>query len=135
MKAHGLAQIFTHPKLGSGTKPTLVLWVFSACVLPASEIQVTPQVVNFQGTATTGVVRTVANYTVGTTIWQTTNNPLQFDSASFLQAQALENPFLQALSNQLATGWSYTFNTTAVIADNTFQVHTYDAQAPPPPAS
>jgi hypothetical protein len=42
---------------------------------------------------------------------------------------------MQALSNNLADGWSYTFTTTAVIADNTFQVHTYAAQAPRPPAS
>jgi hypothetical protein len=109
--------------------------LFSMGALSAGEIEVAPQVVNFLGTATTGVVRPVANYTVGATNWQTTNNPLQFDSASLLQAQGLENPFMQALSNQLGPGWSYTFNTTAVIADNTFQVHTYDAQAPPPPAS
>ena len=135
MKARGLLRIFTRLKPGWGTRRTLILGMFSACALSASEIAVTPQVVNFLGTATTGVVRPVATYTVGATTWQTTNNPLQFDSASYLQAQGLESPFLQALSNQLGAGWSYTFNTTAVIADNTFQVHTYDAQGPPPPAS
>jgi hypothetical protein len=135
MKAEEISWIFTGRKPRSGTSRTLILCMFSACALSASEIEIVPQVANFLGTATTGVVRPVASYTVGAATWQTTNNALQFDSASYLQAQGLENPFLQALSNQLGAGWSYAFNTTAVIADNTFQVHTYDAQAPPPPAS
>jgi hypothetical protein len=104
--------------------------------LAADEIQIAPQAVKFMGFNTTGVVKPVVSYTVGGTSWQTTTNtPLVFDSASFLQAQGLENPFLQALSNDLGAGWSYTFNTTATIANNTFQVHTYEAQGPPPPAS
>lgn len=104
----------------------------------ADPIQLVPQPSNpdqFMGQKTTGVIRPTANYKVGATPWQTTTNPLGFISASTLSAEGLENPFLQALSNNLGSGWSYEFNTTATIADNSFQVHTYEALAPTPPAS
>lgn len=122
----------------TGIAPALLvyMWFPTAVPLSASEIQVDPQAAAFLGNNTTGLIRPVANYTVAGTPWQTTtNNPLAFDSAAFLQAQGLENPFMQALSNELGAGWSYTFNTTATIAANTFRVHTYEALAPPPPAS
>ena len=46
-------------------------------------------------------------------------NALSFESASDLAGQALENPFMNFLNYNLPTGWSYTFNKNAVIADNT----------------
>jgi hypothetical protein len=95
MKAEKILRITMGRNPRSGRRRTLILCMFSACALSASEIQVVPQGGNFLGTATTGVVRPVATYTVGAATWQTTNNPLQFDTASFLQAQGLENPFLQ----------------------------------------
>ena len=58
-----------------------------------------------------------------------------FVSASTLSGEGMENPFMQALSNELGAGWSYDFNTAAAIADNSFMVHTYEALAPTPPAS
>jgi hypothetical protein len=116
--------------------PIRTLGMLSAIAvqLAADPIQIAPQAINFFG-PTAGVIRPLANYTSGGNPWVTTDNNLVFDSAGLLAAQGLENPFMQALSNNLANGWSYTFNTTAVIADNTFQVHTYAAQAPRPPAS
>lgn len=112
-----------------------VLLFLAALPLAGNEIQVVPMPVVFMGKPSTGIVRPVVGYMVGTKLWTTTTNSLAFVSASSLQAQGFENPFLQALSNNLGSGWSFTFNTTAVIADNTFQVHTYEAEAPPPPAS
>jgi hypothetical protein len=116
------------------------LLLVGVAVVPsyANVIQVTPQPANpdkFLGRQTTGVVRPIVGYTVGGKRWTTTTNPLGFETAATLAAQGLENPFLQALSNNLGAGWSFNFNTTAVIADNTFQVHTYEALAPTPPAS
>jgi hypothetical protein len=122
----------------TGLAPALLLCLSFVTGVPAgaSEIQIDPQAVAFMGINTTGVIRPIANYTVAGSLWQTTtNSPLAFDAASFLQAQGLENPFMQALSNELGAGWSYTFNTTATIAENSFRVHTYEALAPPPPAS
>ena len=116
--------------------------VFALLLALASEafadpIQLAPQPNNpdaFMGIQTTGVIRPVANYRAGGAPWQTTTNSLVFDSAGFLKAQGNENPWLQTLNN-FGNGWTFGFNTDATIADNTFQVHTYDAQAPFPPAS
>jgi hypothetical protein len=122
--------------MANPVRAILGLLFASGLPLAADEIQIVPQAVAFMGINTTGVIRPLVNYMVGATPWQTTtNNPLVFDSAALLQAQGLENPFLQALSNDLGAGWSFGFNTTAVIADNTFQVHTYEPQGPPPPAA
>lgn len=114
-----------------------VVMTLSAAVF-ADPIQVAPQPTNpdvFMNQKTTGVIRPTVNYTAGGNNWQNTTNPLNFVSASTLNAQGLENPLLQALSNNLGAGWSYNFNTAANIADNSFQVHTYTALAPTPPAS
>jgi len=103
----------------------------------ANPIELLPQPNNpdaFMGIQTTGVIRPVANYRVGGMPWQTTTNSLVFDSANLLEAQGNENPWLQTLNN-FGNGWTFEFNTNVTIADNTFQVHTYDAQAPFPPAS
>jgi len=58
-----------------------------------------------------------------------------FDSASTLQSEGLANPFLQALSNGVFSSWTFNYNTAVTLADNSFQVGTYDAQGPPPPPS
>jgi hypothetical protein len=103
----------------------------------AVPIQLAPQPNNpdvFKGIQTTGTIRPVANYRVAGVPWQTTTKSLVFDPAGFLEAQGNENPWIQTL-NLFGNGWTFGFNTTAVIADNTVQVHTYDAQAPFPPAS
>ena len=112
-----------------------LLLFLSALPLWGNEILIDPKPVKFRGLNSTGIIRPVLPYTWNGKPWKTTTNPLGFISASTLQAQGLENPFMQALSNNLGNGWSYNFNTTAVIANNTFQVHSYEAEGPPPPAS
>jgi hypothetical protein len=113
----------------------LVSVVVPCCLAMADPIQVVPQPNNpdvFLRFQTTGVVKPLDNYAGGNGISFT--NPLEFDTASFLKAQGNENSFLQTLNN-FGNGWSFTFNTNANIADNTFVVHTYEPQAPTPPAS
>lgn len=61
-------------------------------------------------------------------------DPLSFVSGSSLQAQGLEDPFLQALSNQLGGGWSYNISG-ITLADDSFLAQTYDVQGPTPPAA
>ena len=101
----------------------------------ANVIQLDPQSVSAFGFQTTGVINPVANYAVGSQQWQTTTDPLAFDSASTLQSEGLTNPFLQALSNGIFSSWTFNYNTAITLADNSFQVGTYDAQGPPPPPS
>ena len=112
-----------------------VLLFVSVLPLWGNEILIDPKPVKFLGLNSTGIIRPLVGYTWAGKPWKTTTNTLGFISASTLYGQGFENAFMQALSSNLGNGWSYTFNTTAVIADNTFQVHTYEAQAPPPPAS
>jgi hypothetical protein len=102
----------------------------------ADPIQVAPQKIpdTFLNYETTGIISPIAVYNTGKIRWVTATMPLGFESASLLEAEGNENPYLQALNN-FGGGWTYTFNTTATIADNTFQVHTYQAQAPQPPAA
>lgn len=103
----------------------------------ADPIQLAPQGNNpdvFKGIQTTGVIRPVVNYRVAGSPWQTTTKSLAFDSAEFLKAQGNENPWLQTLNN-FDNGWTFRFNTDITIADNTFQIHTYEPQGPFPPAS
>jgi hypothetical protein len=106
-------------------------------VLPSwgNVILIDPKPVVFMGKQSTGIYRLAVGYTWMGKPWKTTMNTLGFISAGSLEAQGFENPFMQALSSNLGNGWSYNFNTTAVIADNTFQVHTYEAEGPPPPAT
>ena len=107
-------------------------------VLPAQgdPIQLVPQGKpdRFQGIKTTGTISSIAKYKVGNVGWYTSTKPLSFASADLLAAQGNENPFLQTLAN-FGNGWTFTFATNTVLADNTFQIHTYQAQAPKPPAS
>jgi hypothetical protein len=97
-------------------------------------IQLDPMPAKFQGIKTTGVISSSANYKVGNANWVVSTMPLQFYTGAYLAAQGLENPFLQTLAN-FGNGWTFAYNTTAALADNTFQIHTYQAQAPTPPAS
>jgi PEP-CTERM motif len=120
----------------------IVLWLIIAtpCAAVADPIQVVPQPNNppkFLGYQTSGVVSPVANYMFNGQPWYTSTMPLDFESAATLEAQGLENPFLNALSLAFpaSTNWTFSYNTDAVLADNTFQLHTYQPQAPPPPAS
>ncbi|HEX6897609.1 MAG TPA: hypothetical protein VF146_20155 [Bryobacteraceae bacterium] len=103
--------------------------------LRADQIQINPQAQVQFGIPTTGQIVPVVNYMVGANPWQTTTDPLVFDSASTLQSQGLSNPFLQELSSGLGAGWSFDFNTGVSLADNTFQIGTYDAQGPAPPTN
>jgi hypothetical protein len=112
--------------------PLVLLNVASG--LRADQIQINPQVQTLFGIPTTGQIVPVVNYSIFGNAWQTTTDPLVFDSASALQSQGLANPFLQELSSGLGAGWSFDFNTGVSLADNTFQIGTYDAQGPAPPA-
>ena len=102
----------------------------------ADPVQLAPQnnADTFLNIETTGIIDPTAVYNTGKIRWVTATMPLGFESAGLLEAKGNENPYLQALNN-FGRGWTYTFNTTATIADNTFQVHTYQAQAPQPPAA
>ena len=111
--------------------------LFAIAALQADPIKVVPQPNNpdtFQDVQTTGVVRPAAFYDLVGTPWSTTTNPLGFECACLLAAQGNENPFIQTLNN-FGGGWSFTFAPTVNIADNSFLVHTYEAEAPPPPFS
>lgn len=103
----------------------------------AGQIQIVPQPNNpdkFMGIQTTGTIYPVAPYKVGAIPWTTTTNTLSFESAATLAAQGNENRFIQEL-NLFGGGWTFNFASDVTLADNTFQVHTYDAQAPTPPAA
>jgi PEP-CTERM motif len=117
----------------------LVSVVVPCCLAMADPIQIVPQPNNpdiFKGFQTTGVVKPLDNYRVLGPFQNgiSFTDPLVFDTASFLKAQGNENAFLKTLNN-FGGGWSFTFNTDANIADNTFVIHTYEPQAPSPPAS
>lgn len=73
-----------------------VLLFLAALPLAGNEIQVVPMPVVFMGKPSTGIVRPVVGYMVGTKLWTTTTNSLAFVSASSLQAQGFENKPLPA---------------------------------------
>lgn len=108
----------------------------------ADPIQIAPQAATFgKNTAgesfdirTAGTIQNHIDYTFERRRGTNDNNPLGFINAATLAAQGLENPFLQELA-LFGGGWTFGFNTTAVIADNTFRVRTYDVQGPTPPAN
>ena len=118
------------------TRFTVLLFLISAAsLLRADVIQLNPQAATAFGFSLPGVINPVVDYTVGGQAWQTTTDPLVYDSASTLESEGLANPFLNALSSGLFPGaWTFGYNT-AALADNTFQVGTYEAQGPPPPVS
>jgi hypothetical protein len=108
--------------------------VVSVTVSLAGPIQIAPKAVTFMGYDTPGTIQNHINYTFDGNGWTNDNNPLAFVDASALSALGLENPYFQTLSN-FGGGWTFVFNTTAVIADNTFKIQTYDVQGPTPPAT
>src|SRR5579859_2707807 len=113
------------------------LFLVTAPAALANPIQLAPQPKKpdiFRNYPTTGIIQSPIFYTAAKKKWVTSTDQITFNSASLLQAQGNENPFVQDL-NSFGGGWSFGFNTTATIADNTFQVHTYQAQGPTPPAS
>jgi len=100
-------------------------------------VQIVPQPKNadkFMGLQTTGLIGPIVNYQANGRGWYSATAPLNFKSATLLQAQGNENPFIQTLNN-FGGGWSFIFNTDATIADQTFLIHTYEADAPSPPLS
>jgi hypothetical protein len=114
-----------------------VLALATASGARADPIALSPQAKDpdtFRKFPTTGVISGAAFYKVGNKAWVTTTDALGFESAGMLKAKGFENPYLQELSS-FGRGWSFDFNTDATIADKTFQVRTYQAQAPKPPAS
>jgi len=111
--------------------------LLTASSATADPVQIVPQSRNadkFMGLQTTGMIRPIVNYQANGTGWYSATAPLNFESATLLQAQGNENPFIQTLNN-FGGGWSFIFNTDATIADQTFLIHTYEADAPSPPLS
>jgi len=111
-----------------------VFFIASAASLTADPIQIVPKATTFLTVPTTGTIRPSVGYTAGDSSWVTTTVPLSFESATLLSSEGNENPYLQVLDSY-GNDWTFDFATSTTIADNTFQVQTYDALGPTPPAS
>lgn len=114
-------------------KLTFLLPAFAG-LLAAESIPVEPLATTVGGIDTTGTIQTAVYYTVGGNTWMNLANGLNYQTASDLSGQGLEDPYLQALSNNLATGWTYAV-ANQNLTDGSLIVQTYDVQAPTPPAT
>lgn len=107
--------------------------VLSVVYVKADPLVVQPLGAILQNIPSTGTIQTSIDYTFNGSAWVNTATPLAFVSASTLQADALTDPYLMALTS-FGGGWTFGFSGTT-LADSSLVVQTYDLQGPGPPAS
>jgi hypothetical protein len=108
------------------------LLLLPAAGLLADPLTISPFATTFDGFETTGTIQTSIFYTFNGKGWTNNANGLAFQTADQLQAQGLEDPYLQTLSNY-GNGWSYNYFNGA-LSDDSLLAQTYDVQGPTPPA-
>lgn len=118
---------------GTGFLRLACLLSASATFIFADPLVVQPFATTFDGFETTGTIQTSITYNFGGMTWVNNALPLSFVSASTLQAEGLEDPYLQTLSNY-GGGWTYSYSDES-LADASLLAQTYDVQGPTPPAT
>lgn len=110
-----------------------LLWLVGAAYVNADPLVIQPLGAVVQNIASSGAYQTSVSYGFDGSTWVNNASPLAFISGSTLQADALTDPFLLALTS-FGGGWTFGFSGTT-LADSSLLVQTYDVQAPGPPAT